>query len=304
MPNVRIRGHWDVDGAVSAFFTSMGVPNSEIEIADYEKGFGNTTGLTKDDYMVDMHPQDDTWNGTVIDHHLPYPEEHSYTLYSDDAPASLIAWRMFKDKIPKSEWWKLVCGIVGDGQPELIPVEVFDLCPGLLKNVKTSIYQSYGNWKVSLMPLYRLLSSGLNAFMRKGEYESALNLLKYSSSPLDIYTSEDVRIAKLDIRNEFQSAVKDADIFDYENLAVVIYYSKYRMSGYIASSLQSSLNNKTIMAINKRNGSVSLRGDLAPYYQDKFKELKYLEVAGHLKFMGGKLKKNYHTLIKDLNATL
>ncbi len=58
------------------------------------------------------------------------------------------------------------------------------------------------------------------------------------------------------------------------------------------------------MAINKRDGSLSLRGDLAHYYKDKLKSLSYVEVDGHNAFMGGKLKKNYTKFITDLNETL
>ena len=296
--------HWDSDGVTSGHFTSYGIPNSEIKVGIYEKGFGDTSNLTKNDWMCDMRPSNKEWDGNCIDHHLPHEEGHKYKLISDDVPATLIAWREFKDKIPKSEWWKLAIGLGGDGQLELMPTEVYNECPSLLKNVKTSIYQSYGKWNITTRPLYTLLSSGINAFLRKGDNDSAINLMKYAETPLDIFTSEDVRIAKLDVRNEFISSVKDSDIFEYDNLAVVMFHSKYRMSGYIGSALQSSLGNKTVMAINKRNGSLSLRGKLAPYYREKLKSLKYLTIDGHLEFMGGKLTKNYHTLISDLNSIL
>ena len=293
--------HHDADGICSAHFVALVTPDAKIKVVDE---FGSTKGWEKGDIMVDMRPNNPNIEGLVIDHHLPHPEPHKYELISDVVPASLITWRLYKDKIPKEEWWKLAIGVMGDGQPELIPIEIYEECPSLLKNVKTSIYQSYGKWNINMMPLYKLLSSSINSFLRKGEYDSALNLLKYSESPMDIYSSEDTRISKADVRNEFTASVKDADIFDYDNLAVIIFYSKYRMSGYIGSSLQSSLNHKTIMAINKRDGSVSLRGDLATYYKNKLKDIDYLEIDGHAGFMGGKLKKNYHTLIKDLNSIL
>lgn len=583
---ITLRNHWDADGICTSFFTSFGVPDSIVSTADYEKGFGYTGGLSKDDWILDMKPDNPKWGGHCIDHHLPHDESHKYELISDDVPATLIAWRQFKDKIPKSEWWKISIGLCvhgnssistlngaiparsikvgdelwswtgkrfdktvvkeimtrrtdtlyelvfkhkdakrvlkvtgehpilrvdgeyipakdlkigeevrfldsgtyqnimgisesiskmhkdkysnmddradmvqralkgrkepskleeriisiikdeglpvtftgngdlmikgenticfpdfvvdgqpnkiievsrkhltgddrlhrklevykhkgykcfilfmtpdlpsneqiaemlwnfvtngmtlvskqkltanlshnhiqeykvynfhcepynnyvaqsivthncGDGQPELIPNEVYEGCPSLLKNVKTSAYQNYGRWNVSMFPLYKLLSSGINALMRKEEYEAAYNLLRYVDTPMALYSSEDTRIAKMDIKNDFKTAVMDCDIIEYDNLALVMFYSKYRMSGYISSALQDSLKNKTVMAINKRNGSVSLRGDLATYYRDKLKPLDYLVVNGHTKFMGGKLTKNYNKLISDMDELL
>lgn len=309
----RIFSHHDSDGVCSAHFLSLVTPDSSIKITDE---FGSTKGWQKGDIMCDMRPDNPNIEGVVYDHHFPHPEDRKYKLIPEFplkyfeytnavVPASLIVWKEHKDKIPKNQWWKLAIGLGGDGQLELMPTEVYDISPMLLQNVSVSIYQSYGNWRVTSIPLYMHLSSCINSFMRKGEYESALNLMKYADNPMDIYSSEDVRIAKLDVKNEFTSATKDANIFPFdENLIVVIFESRYRMSGYIASSLQSDFYNKTIMAINTRNGSVSLRGKLASYYQNKLKDIKYLTIQGHKEFMGGKLKKSYHTLIKDLNAIL
>jgi len=306
---MKIHAHHDADGITSAFFTQYGLGEAEIIFSDK---FGDTSKFEKGDVMVDMRPDNPNIEGLVIDHHFPHPEKRKYKLIPDIpmktfnysngiVPASLISWMEYKDKIPKNEWWKLAIGLAGDGQLELMPTEVFKECPSLMKSIKTSAYQSYGNWKISMYPLYKLLSSPINAFLRKGEFESAINLLKYSDSPYSLYTSEDARIAKSDIKNEFQTAVKDSEMFDYGNLQLVVYYSKYRMSGYIASALQNSMNDKTLMAINKRDGSLSVRGDLATYYRDTLKELEYLDIDGHAGFMGGKLSKNYNKLLVDLD---
>jgi hypothetical protein len=297
-----IFGHHDADGITSSYFTSFAYPDYEIKLTEE---FGDTKGWVKDDVMCDMRPNDPNIEGLVIDHHLPHSKKRNYELISDteDTPATLLAWREYKDKIPKSEWWKIVIGLAGDGKATLIPTEIFDLCPTLLRRVKTSVYERYG-LKVNQYPLYGLLSSYINAFLRKGEYESAINLLKYADSPLTIYTSDDARIAKQDTSNDYKLAIKDAEIIDYGIMQLIIYYSKYRMSGYIASAMQSPLDNKTIMAINERNGSLSLRGDLTEYIKDKLASLKYIEIDGHSGFMGGKLKKNHTKLIADLEKLL
>jgi len=304
MTDVKIRAHWDADGITAGYFTTFGVPDSELEIAIYEDGFGTTKNLTKNDYIVDMRPQDMEWDGICIDHHLPHPEERKYTLHGGEVPATLLAFNMYKDKIPKSEWWKIAIGLMGDGQPELIPTEVFETCPYLLKYVKTSAYQSYGKWNFGKYPVYKLLSSYINAFLRKGEYESAIQLLKYSDHPRTIMTSTDALAAKSDVKNDFVSAIKDCEIIHYDNLAVVLFYSRYRMSGYVSSSLLSHLDNKTVMAINTRNGSLSLRGDLSYYYRDTLKSLDYLTIDGHPGFCGGKLTDKVRRLVSDLDEIL
>ena len=297
----QIFGHHDPDGIVSSYFTTFEYPDSTIKIVEK---FGDTQHWVDGSIMCDMRPDNPDIEGLVIDHHLPHPKEHKYTLISDDVPAGLIAWKQFKDKIPKSEWWKVSIALCGDGQPELIPTEVYKECPSLLKRVKTSGYQSYGKWNINMFPIYKLMSSGLNAIMRKGEYGQALDLLKYSISPFELYNSDATRVAKMEIKNDFKMAVTESEIVDYGNLALVIFHSHYRMSGYVASALMDTLRGKTIMAINKRNGSLSLRGDLAYYYRDILSSIEYLKTDGHPGFCGGKLTKSCNTFINDLNEIL
>lgn len=300
---VTLKIHYDADGITSGHFASFGVPDSEIKFMKEGDVFGSTKGLTKEDWILDMKPDNPNWNGTCIDHHLPHDKNHKYKLISGDVPASLLTFNHFKDKIPKNEWFKLAVGLAGDGSIESMPTEVYKECPQLLKSVKTSAYKKY-NWTISKFPLYKLLSSPINAFLRKGEYENAINLIKYADTPLALYSSEDAKMAKMDVANDFKSAVLDCDIVFYDNLCVVLFYSKYRMSGYVGSALMDSLRNKTVMAINKRNGSISLRGDLATYYRDILKPIDYLELGGHAAFMGGKLNKNYNQLLSDLDEIL
>jgi len=310
----KLKCHHDPDGLTSGHFATFGVPNSIIDMTGDE--FGSVKGLTKDDWMLDMKPKDPNWEGTCIDHHFPHPSNRKYTLIPSDitddifsvissvVPASYITWNYFKDKIPKEEWWKLAIGVNGDGQPELIPNEVFNMCPTLLKYVSTSVYQSYGQWKINSLPLYTVLASGLNAFLRKGDFEAAINVIKYASTPMEIYDSEDVKIAKREVREEFTQAVKDCDIIHFDNLAVILFKSNIRLTGYIATKLQKELDNKTIMAINKKDGSLSMRGSLAYLYKERLKPISYLEIDGHRGFCGGKLKKNYSKLIADMSELL
>jgi len=293
-----IRGHHDADGIISAYFTAYGVKDAKIDLWDGK--FGDTTGLTDKDIMVDMRPLQKTWKGLCIDHHLPHPEDREYELISDEVPASLIAWRKYKDDIPKSEWWKVAIGLVGDGQPELIPTEVFELCPQLLTSIKTSSYKSYGKWNLGVYPVYKLLSSSVNSLLRKSDFTEALNLVRYSEQPVNVVHSLKAKAAKRDVSMEYENIIKTSDMYEFDNLAIFIFNSDYRMSGYIASSMQNSLNGKTVLAINRKSGSGSLRGDLAYYWRDKLKHIDYLIIDGHPGFCGASLTGNPDNLIEDI----
>jgi len=294
----KIRYHHDADGITSAYLLSYGVKSPVLDGWDGE--FGDTTGLAKGDWMVDMRPLQNMEGLNVIDHHLPHREDRAYKLISDNVPASLITWREFKEEIPKSEWWKVVIGIVGDGQPELIPTEVFDSCPQLLSNVKTSSYVSYGKWKIGYYPAYKLLSSYINAFLRQHKFTEALNLLTYSQNPLNILNSKSAQMAKQAVKTEFENIIRSCNSYDFGNFALFLFNSDFRMSGYVASVMQGALDGKTVISINRKDGSGSIRGDLAFYWKDKLSHLDYLIIGGHPGFCGLTLKANPETFLKDL----
>jgi hypothetical protein len=295
---IRIRAHHDADGIIAGYFLSFVVKDPQLEIWDGK--FGDTTGLKKGDYMVDMRPIQNMEGLTVYDHHTPHREDHKYELIEDEVPAGLIVWNKHKDDIPKSEWWKLAISLLGDGQPELIPTEVFETCPQLLTKIKTSTYLNYGKWNIGYYPIYKLLSSYVNALLRLKHYEDAINLVTYSQTPMNIINSAKAKVCKAEIKRIYEDIIKTSESYDFEDLVVFIFDSEFRMSGYIASSLQSSVDNKTIMAINRKDGSGSVRGDLAMYWRDKLKHLEYLQIDGHPGFMGLNISCNPETLINDL----
>ena len=294
---MKILAHHDADGLVTAYFTQFKFGECEVI---FPERFGDVKKFSKGDIMVDMRPSSPDIEGLVIDHHLPHPENRKYELIQADYPASLIAWEQFKDNIPKKHWWKLVIGLGGDGSLHYTPAEIFRLCPVLLKSVNTTSYYQYSKLRVNTIPVYKELSSAINSFLRKSEFENATNLLRYAESPMDIVTSEDVKLAKEDIRKEFSRIVSTMETIDFDDLVVVLFESKYRMSGYVASALSSAFGYKTMMAIDTKSGSLSLRGDLALYIKDKLKPLEYLDIDGHPGFMGGRLRKNPNILISDL----
>lgn len=299
--------HHDADGITSAYFTSFGVKNADIKIADK---FGDTTGWKDGDYMVDMRPDNPNIKGTVIDHHLPHSKDRKYKLITHledlgyNAPASFIAWLEYKDKIPKKEWWKLAIGLAGDGQIEKLPAEVIYSCPSLLSKIDTSSYLRYGKWTVNAYPIYNLLSSCINAFLRIGgedNYDEALNQLMMAPNPISLIKNNTVIRAKKMVADEIDRIMKDNKVtLTFGNLILVYFDSPLRMTGYVGMKVGESFYNSTVLAIDTRTGSCSLRGKLANYYKDRFKNLDYLDIDGHPGFMGGTLHGDISKLIDDL----
>ena len=253
-----------------------------------------------------MRPDNPNIIGTVIDHHLDHPsfDKRKYKLIWDNVPASLIVWREFKDEIPQREWWKTVIGVVGDGQPNTIPFEIWNTSPELLMEIKTFGRMSYGKWQFSLHPVYSLLSSPINAFARFGDFETPLRIIKNAKSPFDIVENREAKSKKKELSDTFDSVFSNSRMYNFKNLTVVIFNSpKARLSGYIASSILSS-SKGTVMAINEENGRLSVRGDLTNYYQGKLKDLDYISFSGHDGFMGGRLTDSPDRLLKDLMKIL
>ena len=107
-------------------------------------------------------------------------------------------------------------------------------------------------------------------------------------------------MAKAKVKADFDSIMRSCEAYNFENLAVYLFDSEYRMAGYIASVLSEN-GDKTILAINKKDGSGSLRGDLAEYWKHNFKDFGYITVDGHPGFMGANLNGKPETLIEELS---
>ena len=303
-----IRCHHDADGITSGYFTSFKYP---YEIQIFDGDFGDSTGMNNGDIMCDMHPTGD-WEGIVIDHHSGengYPLAHKYKLIYDIVPATLIAWREFKEDIPKTEWWKICIGLKGDGQPELIPFEVFQSCPQLLIEYETSMSdrKSYGKYPSYFDYPFQHLSSPVNAFLRMGDYEGALKLIRECRQPFDMMYSDEANNARGKVNTEFMRIIHNHRAYRFADgkLGLITFHSKYKMSGYIASALQTSIGVDTLVAINRKTNRGSMRGNLALYWKGRLSKLDYVHIGGHPGFMGFQLNnKNVECLIDDLTEML
>lgn len=299
-----IKFHHDCDGLVSAYMTSFAYPDAKFVCPN---NFGDTTGMKDGDIMVDMRPDKTDKKIKVIDHHPGHPSvtKRKYKLTFGDKPAGILCWEKFKDKIPKEEWWKVVAAACGDVQYEEVPYEIWETKPELLERASNGFYGRKGrSWVTYPNPIFIKLSSALNSFLRYGEWEKAMDILKDAKSPYDIINNEDVIKQKKKLNKEFSAVLSDANQYNFGYLKVVIYHSyKARLTGYIASVVAPDndfLNPTTVLAINAVNGHLSMRGSLANYYKGRLEPIKDLEFDGHGKAMGGRLNKPVEELLADL----
>jgi len=297
--------HHDPDGLVSALMVSYAKPEYNIKVTDK---FGDTSGWEKGDIMVDMRPDNPEIEGLVIDHHPGHEPLgiRKYELIWEHVPATIVAWRRFKDKIPKQHWWKVVVGAAGDGQVEAVPYEIFETCPLLLKDYNTYNGKYRGSWKSNFWPIYNAMSSGINSYCRYGRFTEPLDILRDAKDPLDIIENPGIRKQKGILRGDFEEAMSKAKIYKFPNLKLVLYHSeKCRLSGYIASVVEGQKDNQdTVLAINDVDGSCSMRGTLALYFRDIINRFDYIQVDGHPGFMGGHIDVHPIKLFHDLMEIL
>lgn len=280
---MTIYAHHDPDGVISAYLLSLATDDGKVE---FPEEFGDTSGIKPFDYMVDMRPDDPSKEFSCIDHHPRHSEDREYSLIYDNEPASLIVYNNFKHQIPEEEHWKTVIGAVGDYQAYKIPVEIWENNPMLLRLRKTWSGKSYGKIKTSHMPIYKSLSSPINALCRIGQCDKALKIIHRAENPLHIIENQDALKAKSKVKSEFNSLVENCKILYYGAINFVTFNSKYRMSGYMAAALENNMN-KTILAMDTGTGSLSVRGDLVRYIQHYSPQDETLFIDGHDEAAGG-----------------
>jgi len=293
--NLKVAFHSDADGIGSLSLAKCVLDIKEINSPDI---FGD---YEEEDLSLDLGPPiSKNFKGIVIDHHVH--ENPYYPLIHDVVPTGLIVYNLWKDKIPKEESWKVVISLVGDGQPELIPNEIFELHPYLLQK-RGNIYKTYSKINIYDYPIYLMLSSPINSMCRTGNIIPAVKLVTRAKDPLDILESE---IAKNDIL--LVSKEEDRIFQDYKEINVLndycLFYSfrsKFKMCGRIAGKLQNQDRNRTYIVLNEENGAISIRGYLASFIGSKLKESGFT-CGGHAGFWGGHLLENQTS--RDLLNTL
>ena len=289
-----LASHRDSDGITSAvLLNKIGILNGVFfpeTFGDYISSNGKKATL-----MTDMIPIDSNIDIIVIDHHPDHPENHKYKLIFDAVPASLIVWRLVKHRLKPEDYWKVVVGLAGDGQPELTPIEIWEKYPILVEEWG-SISESYGRIWHNAYPIYQLLSSYINAPCRMGLPAIAFKALNDADTPLDILMNKELKSAKEEIKKEVSRVIKEYPAITIKSITLWIIESDYSI-GFLASRLESS-RGKTTIVYNKKNKTFSVRGSLATYIKHYFNK-HGIKAGGHAGFVGGNLneEQDEHDLI-------
>ena len=296
---MKLHCHHDADGITSGvlFYTAMKNMGMEVDEIIYPDEFGGVDDWESGDTMVDMTPVDPTIEGMVYDHHPSHPpeSERNYQLVWDSVPASLIVYNEFKDKLDYEDKWKVAVGVSGDGQPQVIPVEIWREYPEL-----TIVYRSEYYNKTYDNPMYMILSSLVNSACRLGTPDISFKVLLDAKSPLDLLnngTLQDNRKTVSKITKNAQS--EGTKILLPKGVVLLTYNSLYSLSGRLASAMASS--GTTSIALNEQDGSFSVRGALANLIKDILDDYPDdFKIGGHDGFLGGKCLNDPDLLSKIL----
>jgi len=266
---LKVSFHRDADGVYS-----LALLNTVFKIEEVysPKVFGN---YFSDDFKANVgldlgEPIENEFKGVVIDHHT-----HSnpwYSLIWSIMPTGLIVYNVFKERIPDNEKWKVVGAVCGDGQPELIPDELWDMFPEL-REERGNMYMSYNKITSRTYPIYSLITSPINSLCRIGEPIEAFKAVRNASSPYDLLDSEYLKDAVSLVQKEEQRIFNNKPSLTVKNnIAYTVIESKYYIASRIASLLSRSFPNLTLIVINRTNKEISIRGVYTSYICNKLVE--------------------------------
>jgi len=298
-PIKKLSLHDDADGVTSAVLMSyvfkinkVWAPDDfgEWPVAPY-KVPGQEQLELPPDVCVDMVPANPEWVGLAIDHHPNHPPEgkRSYQLIYGEAPASVIVYTLFKELIPQEHRWKVVVGAVGDGQPELIPPEIWREFPILLEESVTP-RERYGKLETSNYPLYLRLSSGINAVCKIPEkWYVGYAILRNAKSPWDLINDSSLKSAKELVESERERIYRETSPIQLRNgIRVWAFQSETKIERTLAWEMWDT-DKRTIVAINSATGRGSIRGTLATLVYEHLTAHGF-KASGHPGFGGLKLK--------------
>jgi hypothetical protein len=282
-----LAGHTDADGAYSAVLLKrIFQTKGKVEMPK----FGEYTT----DVAVDLGaPTNKEWTGVAIDHHPDHPTERKYTLYHDHCPTGLVIYNNLKQYIKKEDTWLVVGSLVGDGQVELCPPEIWEANP-LLLNGRGTMYKTGFKVGTSDYPLFVILSSGINSMCRLGFPEQALQMLENFDNPIDMLESSEIKDASEKMRKETDAVYGNKPIL--ESLGHWITLARIRttkpeikVGGIIGAALSQCDSKQTYIVLNESSGDVSIRGTFAKYITSKLNAMGY-KAGGHAGFAGANVE--------------
>jgi len=229
----------------------------------------------------------DKWKGKIVIDHHDHIGEITYKLVLGSVPTGLMIYKLFKDRIPAEKTWLAVLSCVGDGQPEIIPDEIWDTVKELW-DMQGNIYMDrYKNIKSYPYPLFSKLSSPVNALCRTGDVMGAYSIVRSARSLRDVINNPKAIRAQNEISSEIDRIFNDSSnplvIEKIGHFAIVRFRSKSWIASRVATMLQSSDRYVTYLVINETNREVSIRGIQAKYLANKLASIGYL-CGGHYGF--------------------
>ena len=298
--------HDDADGISSAVLLAHAFPLKNIncpeDFGEWEAKEDLAKNYKPPDVATDMIPKDPNWIGICIDHHPNHHpvEVRKYTLVWDSIPTTGIVYKLFKEQIPEEYRWKVAVGLAGDGQPELIPPEIWKNCPALL-DMYSVPYEKYGRITFSKIPVFLKLSSMVNAGCKIPEkWYTSYQVLKNAKEPLDVLEDPALKAAKESVDEEERRIFKESRPIELPHFRVWEISSDYKIERSLGWKSEET-DKKTTIVVNSKTGRISLRGVLSLIVYEELKKMNY-NINGHPGFGGGKLKKdqNVEQLIRDL----
>lgn len=291
--------HKDADGIASAvlFAACRGVGRLIwlLEFGDTDKRI---------EVYLDQVPQDPEFSGLVIDHHEAHKkrEKINYTVVYEEIPTTYIVYKLIHDdlmkdggRLYKQHGWKLAVGLMGDGQPHLIPDFIWKDFPALHAQ-HMSLWEDWsagGNWKTFKYPISGMLASGVNALARQGAEQTAYEILRDAKTPIEMVNHSDIYRAKELQKKEIKRVMKESKPIDFPNVILWKFKSEFSIASYLATRLN-AVGNKTVLAWNTNFGKLSLRGnytEMVAQYLNGSLGSKDFELAGHVGFRGGRIGK-------------
>lgn len=291
----KLAMHDDADGLTSGVLLTFAFKTGEVtcpeDFGDWPIVPDPTKNLKVPDACCDMIPKNPEWTGVCIDHHPghPEPDKRKYKLIWGEVPATLMVYRLFKDIIPKEHRWKVAVGLVGDGQPELIPSEVWKDYPFLLENYTRAFVTKWGKTEFSQFPIFMRLSSNINAACKiPDKWYVAYQVLKACKDPMQILEDPALLTAKDMIERETKRVQAEHHAIDLSaHFRVWKIETEYRIERTLAW-ISEEASHKTTLVINDKTKRMSMRGPLSEFYCEELAKVGY-SVHGHPGFAGGKL---------------
>jgi len=294
---VRISTHADADGlaAASLLASVFDAPASVYP----QRLFGNY--VENSDFILDMRPNNPEGckEAIVIDHHLGHPTSPPYRLIYEDLPASLIVYKLLKDRLPKEITWKVSVGCVGDGEPFRVPLEVIKSHPQLFEKSLSLYVRKAGEISTYEYPVWLLLASGLNALCKFKNETLAYQLIAEARSPLELVNDGRLIEAKSKLRDEVNRCFKEGIFMKIGEVVLGLINSEASCEKDLANKIEIDTHS-TALIVNLRDNIISCRGILSSLLGEYFKDGKIIELGGHPGYMGGTLKSTPESLIEAL----